>query len=150
MLSPKLLVSAPAKFTVTGALWDQLLLWRNMFRYFHFIKFASVWDLCMLPIHCTGWHINNSWLHQARNRSQLRFPGWYCPGDTASQSQTHCPAPLPTSTSGKAGRYPDASQRCSRSLSASSVSSISNFFLGPGNSTFFANSTHRTALIKAL
>lgn len=109
----------------------------------------------MLQIHYTGWHINNSQLHQVRNRLQLLFPGWYFPGDMAtlsmvSRSQTHCPVPLPTNRLGKAGRYPDASQRCSCSLSASSVSSISNFFPAPGNSTFFANSTHKTVLINAL
>lgn len=109
----------------------------------------------MLHMHCTGWHINNGQLHQARNRSQLLVPGWYFPGDTAtlsmvSQSQTHCPVLLPINRSGKAGRYPDASQRCSCSLSARCVSSISNFFPGLGNSTFFAKSSYRTVLVNAL
>lgn len=101
LLSSNLLVSAPTKFTVTGALRDQLLFQRNMFLQFHLIESVSVWNLHTLQMPCMGWHITHGRLHGARSRSQLLFPGWYFPEDMVEQTQPHCPVPLPTKGPGE-------------------------------------------------
>lgn len=103
-------------------------------------------------MHRMGWPITKSELCQVRKRSQLLSPGWLFPQargplSTVSQSQTHCQHGYTNTYVGKSLPV----LVCKPEMLMQPLSQFCllhfPFFLGPGNKNFFADSTHRAALM---